>query len=136
MTDYLERLPEDGAAYHCCRRTSEGFCGKLADDGLTLTAFAVLRPYGFSMRAVCPFHANEAGGLSFSNSNRSRHMCEINPKHSAFFRLEVYTSNPATTAEEFLTEVMTRLLQMERQLNADGKFRFHIHEEAQEHAQE
>jgi hypothetical protein len=32
------------------------------------------------------------------------------------------------TAQQFVTQVMTRLLKAEMDLNADGKFRFHIHE--------
>jgi hypothetical protein len=54
-------------------------------------------------------------------------MCEINPKHAAYFRLEAFTSNPDMTAEQFTHQVMERLLQVEQQLNADGRFRFHIH---------
>jgi len=55
-------------------------------------------------------------------------MCEINPKHSAFFRLEAFTSNPNTTKEDFDKEIRDRLLEFEMKLNSDGKFRFHIHE--------
>lgn len=55
-------------------------------------------------------------------------MCEINPKHSMFFDLEVFTSNPNITKEEFEYNVLSRLLEAEMQLNADGKFRFHIHQ--------
>lgn len=57
-------------------------------------------------------------------------MCEINPKHKAFFRLEAYTSDPFISADTFVTNVMERLLTAERELNKDGRFRFHIHEEA------
>lgn len=55
-------------------------------------------------------------------------MCEINPKHSAFFKLEAFTSNPDMSEKEFTNEVMQRLFDVEQQLNADGRFRFHIHE--------
>lgn len=54
-------------------------------------------------------------------------MCEINPKHSAFFDLEVFTSDPRMTAAEFTAQVLPRLLEAEMNLNVDGKFRFHIH---------
>lgn len=53
-------------------------------------------------------------------------MCEINPKHKAFFRLEAFTSHDMTE-QQFTTEVMERLLNVELKLNADGRFRFHIH---------
>jgi hypothetical protein len=56
-------------------------------------------------------------------------VCEINPKHQAFFKLEAFTSNPNMTQEEFMEEVLNRLLEIEMKLNADGKFRFHIHGE-------
>lgn len=59
-------------------------------------------------------------------------MCEINPKHTQIFRLEAFTSNYKTTREEFDREVRERLLEAEIRLNADGKFRFHIHEGAGE----
>jgi hypothetical protein len=59
-------------------------------------------------------------------------MCEINPKHTQIFRLEAFTSNPKMTREEFDREVRERLLQAEIALNADGKFRFHIHEGGRE----
>lgn len=55
-------------------------------------------------------------------------MCEINPKHSLFFRLKAFTSNPDMTKEEFQVEVMTRVLEAEHMLNEDGRFRFHINE--------
>lgn len=55
-------------------------------------------------------------------------MCEINPKHKKFFRLEVFTSHPTMTEEEFTNEIMSRLLSLEMNLNYDGKFRFHVHE--------
>jgi hypothetical protein len=56
-------------------------------------------------------------------------MCEINPKHSAFFKLEAFTSNPDMSKEEFTNEVMMRLFAVEQTLNMDGRFRFHIHED-------
>jgi hypothetical protein len=56
-------------------------------------------------------------------------MCEINPKHSAFFKLEAFTSDPDMSEKEFTNEVMQRLFNAEQQLNADGRFRFHIHED-------
>jgi hypothetical protein len=55
-------------------------------------------------------------------------MCEINPTHTLIFRLEAFTSHPTMTSEEFTSEVMDRLLKTEMDLNADGKFRFHVHE--------
>lgn len=56
-------------------------------------------------------------------------MCEINAKHKRFFRLEVFTSNPSVSAEEFEAVVAERLLAAEMQLNGDGVIRAHIHEE-------
>lgn len=60
-------------------------------------------------------------------------MCEINPKHSAFFRLEAFTSHDMSEGE-FVNEVAKRLFNVEQQLNADGHFRFHIHEVPRERA--
>lgn len=56
-------------------------------------------------------------------------MCEINPAHTLIMRLECFTSDSRMTSEQFTAEVMDRLLAAEMSLNADGKFRFHIHEE-------
>jgi len=58
-------------------------------------------------------------------------MCEINPKHKMFFRLEAFTSSPDMTAEEFITEVAIKLLAVEIELNRDMRFRFHIHQEVE-----
>lgn len=55
-------------------------------------------------------------------------MCEIKPKHKAFFRLEAFTSGEMT-AEEFTAAVVNKILAAEMELNKDGRFRFHIHEE-------
>lgn len=55
-------------------------------------------------------------------------MCEINPKQSAVFRLEVFTSERMTEAR-FLKLVAQKLLTMEMLLNEDMHFRFHIHKE-------
>lgn len=55
-------------------------------------------------------------------------MCEINPKHSMYLRLEAFTSNPEMSREEFERKVIQKLLDMETKLNEDGNFRFHIHE--------
>lgn len=54
-------------------------------------------------------------------------MCEINPKHSAFFRIEAFTSDAHMSKAIFYGEVLHRLLEMEMELNKDGRFRFHIH---------
>lgn len=59
-----------------------------------------------------------------------KEMCEINPRHSMFFSLEVFTSNPNTTEEEFRHEAMGRVLNYEIAMNADGRLRFHVHEVA------
>lgn len=56
-------------------------------------------------------------------------MCEINPKHSLFFRLEAFTANPYQTKEDFDKEVMDIVMALEMQLNESGKYRFHIHED-------
>ncbi len=56
-------------------------------------------------------------------------MCEINPKHKRFFRLEVYTSNPNISQQDFEAQIMQKLLDTEMKLNEDGRFRFHIHDE-------
>lgn len=60
-------------------------------------------------------------------------MCEINPKHARYFRLEAFTSNPDMSEKEFEREVMARLFEIEQVLNADGRFRFHIHEAPRSH---
>ena len=62
-----------------------------------------------------------------TSTSREIIMCEINPKHTLIFRLEVYTSNPTMTKEEFLQLVAERLIQAEQDLNKDGKIRVHIH---------
>lgn len=56
-------------------------------------------------------------------------MCEINPKHKAFFRLEAFTSHDMTE-DQFMEAVSAKLLAAEMVLNEDGRFRFHIHDEA------
>jgi len=58
-------------------------------------------------------------------------MCEINPVHKKFFRLEVYTSNTEMTVEEFEIAVASKLIKIKQQLNQDMMFRFHIHEEVE-----
>lgn len=55
-------------------------------------------------------------------------MCEINPKHKAFFRLEAFTSVPMTEAE-FAQAIAEKLVAVEVQLNKDARFRFHVHPE-------
>lgn len=55
-------------------------------------------------------------------------MCEINPKFQMVFRLEAYTSDPNMTSDDFIKEVTQRVFNAEVSLNADGKFRFHIHD--------
>jgi hypothetical protein len=54
-------------------------------------------------------------------------MCEINPKHKAEFRLEVFTSH-GMSRETFMVAVLGRLLKMEQLGNSKGDLRFHIHE--------
>lgn len=54
-------------------------------------------------------------------------MCEINPRHSAKFILEAFTTHPMTK-EEFEDRVREKLVNTEITLNEDGSFRFHIHE--------
>lgn len=55
-------------------------------------------------------------------------MCKLNPKQEMTFKLEVYTSDPNITREEFEKQVCERVMKAELVLNADGKFRFHIWE--------
>ncbi len=55
-------------------------------------------------------------------------MCEINPKHTRIYRLEVFTSSSEETSEEFEHSVARILLAVEAALNSDGEYRFHIHE--------
>jgi hypothetical protein len=55
-------------------------------------------------------------------------MCELNPAHTKIFRLEAYTSRRDMTEEEFVKLVCEKLIEVEQQLNADFRFRFHIHE--------
>jgi hypothetical protein len=54
-------------------------------------------------------------------------MCELNPKHSAFFDLEAFTSDPDMTEDEFRKQIAQKLFNVEVELNKDGQFRFHIH---------
>lgn len=55
-------------------------------------------------------------------------MCEINPKHESYFRLEAFTSHDMTR-KEFDKAVTEKLLYIEMKLNEDARFRFHIHPE-------
>lgn len=54
-------------------------------------------------------------------------MCEINPKHKMFFKLEVFTSHPMSK-EEFEKIVLPKVLKVEQELNKDGRIRVHIHD--------
>lgn len=63
-------------------------------------------------------------------------MCELNPKHQLFFRLEAFTSNPDETKEQFEQEVAKRLFEAEMELNKDGRYRFHIHTEGPQLSQQ
>jgi hypothetical protein len=54
-------------------------------------------------------------------------MCEINPKRSAFYKLEFFTSQEITE-EQWQEMVMKRLLELEQQFNERGDVRVHVHE--------
>ena len=55
-------------------------------------------------------------------------MCEINPKHKKFFRLEFFT-NLSMSEEDFLQIVYAYALAMEQTMNEDARIRVHVHEE-------
>lgn len=57
-------------------------------------------------------------------------VCEINPKHQMHFHLEAFTSDPNISVEDFVKGVLERVFKAEMALNADGKFRFHIHDDS------
>jgi hypothetical protein len=54
-------------------------------------------------------------------------MCEINPKRSAYFTLEFFTSQDMTR-DDWNQLVYERLLMLEQELNKDGRVRVHVHE--------
>lgn len=54
---------------------------------------------------------------------------KVHYKHSAYFKLEVYTTNPRISEERFLKIVSEKLLAIEMLLNEDMQFRFHIHDD-------
>lgn len=56
-------------------------------------------------------------------------MCEINPAHTLIMRLEAFTSDRRMSKDAFEMEVGQRVMEAEQALNADGKFRFHVHSE-------
>jgi hypothetical protein len=58
-------------------------------------------------------------------------MCELNPKQTLLFNLEVFTSINMTK-EEFQELVVPRLVAVENLLNADGRIRVHIHEKEEQ----
>jgi hypothetical protein len=52
-------------------------------------------------------------------------MCAINPTHEYHLTISVYTSLKITQ-EEFRNLTISKLVEAEQQLNADGRLRFHI----------
>jgi len=58
-------------------------------------------------------------------------MCEINPKHKSFFRLEFFTSWDIPK-EDWDNLLMEALLRIEMQINEKGNIRCHIHSETPE----
>lgn len=56
-------------------------------------------------------------------------MCEINPKHSKFFRLEFFTTKPMTK-DEWDKLIYSKVLEIEYEFNKSGEIRVHVHEES------
>jgi predicted nuclease of predicted toxin-antitoxin system len=54
-------------------------------------------------------------------------MCEINPKHKAFFKIEAFTTANINDSE-FMELVCKELSMLELQLNSNSSIRYHIHE--------
>jgi len=54
-------------------------------------------------------------------------MCELNPKRKAIYRLEFWTSHELTQ-EQFIMQVVPRLLMLEEVFKKEGKVRVHVHE--------
>jgi len=52
-------------------------------------------------------------------------MCAINPKHKEHFSIDVYTSTNMSE-NEFLELIAVKILEIEQQLNADMRLRWHI----------
>lgn len=57
-------------------------------------------------------------------------MCEINPKHTKFYRVELFTSQPLSEAEwqGVALEVDIELVKFEQACNESGRVRVHVHE--------
>lgn len=59
-------------------------------------------------------------------------MCAINPTHKKRLILDVYTSHPTMTKEEFELSVLGKALAIELDLNSDGVIRWHLKETDQQ----
>jgi hypothetical protein len=59
-------------------------------------------------------------------------MCAINPRFKKRFLLDVYTSNPKMTKEDFEGLVIAHAVDIEQQLNSTPVLRWHIKETDQE----
>jgi hypothetical protein len=63
-------------------------------------------------------------------------MCEINGAYRRVYRLEVFSAPLSVvngvqkfSEEDFIKQISEKLVLAEMELNKDGRFRFHIHEE-------
>jgi hypothetical protein len=60
-------------------------------------------------------------------------MCAINPVHKKRLILDVYTSDRRASREEFMSEVVSRALRLELELNSQvTSLRWHVKETEQE----
>lgn len=58
-------------------------------------------------------------------------MCEMNPKRSKFYRVEVWSSLQLddNVWEKLLRKIEVELVELEMKLNEDMRTRIHVHEE-------
>lgn len=59
-------------------------------------------------------------------------MCAINPTHKKRLILDVYTSNPNITEDEFISAVLQYSLAAEQEMNSCTELRWHIKETDQQ----
>ena len=63
-------------------------------------------------------------------------MCEIKPKHTDRFVIEVFTSHPDMTRQQFDEMAAEALVRKEIELNTGGQLRFHVHHLDREYIKE
>ncbi len=59
-------------------------------------------------------------------------MCAINPRFKKRIVLDVYTSDPNMSKEEFDQLILEKSFATEVELNSDGRLRWHVKDSTQE----